>query len=286
MVRRHGFTLIELLVVIAIIAILIGLLLPAVQKVREAAARATCSNNLKQIGVALHNYESALGQMPPAMNMTSALYGLGCHVDLLPYIEQQALYARFDKKVGYHLAPNWAAGATPVKTYLCPSNPQAELVSCCSGRTNGASEPEDLYITNYSPLVDSAGWMSGGWPKTDANGMLGNAKPKITTISDGTSNTIAFIEVIGKGPGTNAGYFWSTWTGIDAHNGINYPWRLNPRLSQSIWGSNDGPASYHTGGVNALLGDGSVRFFADSTPVGTLQDLTTRSGGETTQLPN
>jgi prepilin-type N-terminal cleavage/methylation domain-containing protein/prepilin-type processing-associated H-X9-DG protein len=143
--RRSGFTLIELLVVIAIIAVLIGLLLPAVQKVREAASRITCSNNLKQLGLAIHNYNSTYGKLPAAYSLLSApdldpnamfagrRVGLSLHANLLPYIEQDNIYRQLNPNVsefdtvnippnGPHSGPN-TTYATVVKTYLCPSNP-------------------------------------------------------------------------------------------------------------------------------------------------------------------
>jgi len=297
---RHGFTLIELLVVIAIIAVLIGLLLPAVQKVRDAAARTECQNNLKQLGLAVHNYENTYKGFPYDMDMRPTLYGLGIFTYLLPYVEQGNLYQQFNFNVDfddvtkttrpakgpwYYITPNFQAGAVPVKTYLCPSNPQREMVSCCSGRQNGANPLEDLYITNYSPLHQTTYWLTGsiygaGWPTTNGDGINGILNPSIGAIRDGTSNTIFFTETIGRGPGTYNGLFWSTWTSLDTHNGINYPWRMNPPLSHDAWGSNNGPASYHTNGVNCAFADGSVHFLSDATPVLLLQQLTTRAGGE------
>jgi prepilin-type N-terminal cleavage/methylation domain-containing protein/prepilin-type processing-associated H-X9-DG protein len=297
---RHGFTLIELLVVIAIIAVLIGLLLPAVQKVREAAARMSCQNNLKQIALAAHNYENNYKQFPYDMDMRPTLYGLGIFTYLLPYLEQDNLYKQFNFSVSfddvtgktrtppgpwYYINPNFKAGATPVKAYLCPSNPQLELVSCCSGRQNGANPLEDLYITHYSPLHSTTYWLTGstygeGWPTTNGDGTFGTLTPTIGGLTDGTSNTLFFTETVGRGPGTFNGLFWSTWTSLDTHNGINYPFRMTPRLTHDAWGSNNGPASYHTGGVNMTLADGSVHFLSDSTSVLVLQQLTTRAGGE------
>jgi prepilin-type N-terminal cleavage/methylation domain-containing protein/prepilin-type processing-associated H-X9-DG protein len=297
--RSRAFTLVELLVVIAIIAILIGLLLPAVQKVREAAARMSCANNLKQIALAAHNYELNYKQFPYDMLMNPNIYGLGIFTLLLPYIEQGNLYNQFDFSVAvdnlpngvlgptlpspgpwYYVNPNFRAGATLVKAYLCPSNPQVELVTCCTGRRNGATELEDLFITHYAPLHSSTFWHSNGWPTTNGDGTFGTLTPTFSGISDGTSNTFFFTENVGRGPGTFHGLFWSTWAALDTHNGINYPWRLNPPLSHHPLGPDNGPASYHPGGTNMTFADGSVHFISESTSVLVLQQMTTRAGGE------
>ncbi len=201
---RLGFTLIELLVVIAIIAILIGLLLPAVQKVRDAAARMSCSNNLKQLGLALHNYESANGRLPGMAAATGAngnSFGWSVHAQLLPYIEQENLGRQIDPTqplfVGTFPTPTFqlnplfqATAATPVKTFLCPGDGQNPLITTNSGGGTHAA-------TNYVVcLGDGQGGPGGGTPngydtRFQTNGMFHYGPGyRITEVSDGTSNTL------------------------------------------------------------------------------------------------
>ncbi|HYH66786.1 MAG TPA: DUF1559 domain-containing protein, partial [Urbifossiella sp.] len=146
--RRGAFTLIELLVVIAIIAILIGLLLPAVQKVREAAARAKCSNNLKQVALACHGFHDVNGSLPrgaeenvyPQPNPTggtTTFIGTSWLVYILPYMEQQALFTKYDFTIGYSTANNALVGMTPPSTYHCPSGPPPSQYTDPNGTATG-----------------------------------------------------------------------------------------------------------------------------------------------------
>jgi prepilin-type N-terminal cleavage/methylation domain-containing protein/prepilin-type processing-associated H-X9-DG protein len=224
---RHGFTLIELLVVIAIIAVLIALLLPAVQKVREAANRSRCQNNLKQMGLALHNHHDSLGTLPPGGSGPSAAEPnrpeFAMHIFLLPYIEQSALYQSFTLTQGYTAftdptVQNKRLGLTKVPTYLCPSAP-VETTTRALSDTNetfpvplGSPNRVRHFTTNYFGVMGPKGpspdgtdyaWQQlgssqGGFAQT---GVLGhNTRFKFADISDGTSQTLAQGEISAMAP--------------------------------------------------------------------------------------
>lgn len=293
--RRDGFTLIELLVVIAIIAILIGLLLPAVQKVREAAARMSCSNNLKQIGLGLHNYESTFGKLPPGYTSGTATVdgdnlgpGWGWATYLLPYIEQENLYRQINLNLDIMHSSHTVVRTTLLRTYRCPSDsPIADRFNVPSAT---GTQLGQLAFANY---VGCGGtYEVSGFPDTNTGVAHRNKSYSLVDIKDGTSNTMFVTERQSKlSPMT-------TWVGA-VTGGINPP--LNPALEEEAaqtyilmqtgeldeartpnnpFAHVEDASSRHTGGVNAVFGDGSVRFIRNTIAPVTWVGIGTRNGGE------
>jgi len=316
---RRGFTLIELLVVIAIIAVLIGLLVPAVQKVRDAANRMKCQNNLKQIGLALHNYETTLGHFPPQGDYSQAggtVYWSAL-ARLLPFLEQENLQKLIDFSRPINQQPEVAK--VRVATYLCPSE------------INDKQRPDGPTFIHY-PLNYAAN--AGLWhifqpPTGRGTGVfLVNQTTRMADLLDGSSNTLGFAEVKaftpylrdGGNPSGNVpvptapnqiapfgGEFKSDsghteWVDARIHqtgftttftpntlvphsvNGVNYDIDFNSmREGRSVTlptYASVTSRSYHTGGVNVLLMDGSVRFMTNGVSLVSWRSLGTRAGGE------
>jgi prepilin-type N-terminal cleavage/methylation domain-containing protein/prepilin-type processing-associated H-X9-DG protein len=371
--HRLGFTLIELLVVIAIIAILIGLLLPAVQKIREAANRMKCSNNLKQIGLAVHNYHDTMGFLPSAGSADgrplsggpwpNSGEGTNWLVHIMPYIEQGNIYNKltFTGDSGWTNVPGSATSSavnnvnivagTVVSIFRCPSDPRTPLLG------NGSNVPGGIQVMrpSYVAIAGAINCIDGGSPcafqesrnttsgwspefgRTAWGGAIvpGFSNVTLSTITDGTSNTALASERAGKmywqdtptSPRTPAGdgelgdggicnglirgqdggqrdelgnlrpmQNWSdnraqhfttvrykpnlkTWVRNVADTGVysaSHSWKCE--------GANVPLTSEHSGGVNVLLGDGSVRFIRDSIDILTLARLATRDDGQVLQL--
>jgi prepilin-type N-terminal cleavage/methylation domain-containing protein/prepilin-type processing-associated H-X9-DG protein len=304
--QRKAFTLIELLVVIAILAVLIGLLLPAVQKVRQAAARAQCQNNLKQIALAAHVFESNFHRFPPATNFlpthsAQQIHGwadppegetknLSLPILLMPYLEQENLRSQLYEGQNPHninCGPDRNyIGATVVPTLVCPAD-------------NLPSPPVCVYATgNLRMAMTSYAGISG----TNANGpahtsgvrvdgiFFINSSTRIGDITDGTSQTLFFSEryheksmIDGTGSAACIGaWAWVNELSMEDHT-LNTSWS-DPQSHQTIAhpGTSDlfRIGSAHTGGANVSFADGSVRFLANTTPLNVLQSLSTMAKGD------
>ena len=308
--HRGAFTLIELLVVIAIIAILIGLLLPAVQKVREAAARAKCQNNLKQIGIALHSYHDAIGGLPKAGKLSNEL---SWHVYILPYTEQNSLYQQFNFAAGaFNAAPNNSGpmknelAFNKVAIYLCPTSSLDRMATTAPHNVNTPEliNNQPPYTTHYYGVMGPRGTnpatgtayttiATSGHGDFSSHGIFTRdtvspnpiTGPEIghrfTDITDGTSNTLMVGEISWVNNVTGTRY--RSWVrGCDTApvcagsrnvvNSINSP---------SIANFNDiAFGSMHPGGANFMMGDGTVRFVRDSINLNTYRAMSSRNGGE------
>jgi prepilin-type N-terminal cleavage/methylation domain-containing protein len=287
---RRGFTLIELLVVMAIIALLIGLLLPAVQKVREAAARSTCGNNLKQIGLAIHMYHDQRKRIPPSR--LSDLHATWC-VLILPYIEQTALYNQWSMNDTYYDQSD-AARLGDVPLYYCPSRRSSGQVSV-SGDQN-----DD--IGGLGPFVPGALGDYGACTGTDNNdggesfwpGAINGAfragydqlrrplaKVTFASVTDGLSNTIfvgekhAQLGNFGAGPLDCSIYNGDYWMCSTRSAGPNYPLAQSPDIRAIVFGS------AHDGLCQFVMGDGSVRPIQVSVPPSVLALLANIADGQT-----
>ena len=316
--RRAGFTLIELLVVIAIIAILIGLVLPGAQKVREAAARIKCANNLKQWGLALHNHENVMGFLPSAGDFPVSVWS--AHARLLPFVEQENLQRLIDFSLPYSQQPLVTQSRLPIG--LCPSevNDRARPPAAPAGATH--------YPISYA--INQGTWFVY-FPATAASGdgAFGvGRRGRFGDFLDGTSNTLGMAEVkayqpfLGSGANPTRLGVWppnspaeviayggrlklaghTEWVDFKVHEtGFTATFPPNTKVSfpdgssthdVDFISSPEGrfatvptyaavtSRSYHTGGVNALFMDGSVRFIQDSITMPNWRAMATRAGGE------
>lgn len=287
---RRGFTLIELLVVIAVIAILIGLLLPAVQQAREAARRTQCKNNLKQLGLALHNYHDTHLVFPPgSLRGTGLAWGFVTHT--LPYFEQTSVYNTIDfsqTDCAVFLIAQQATGRSDAASVLlpiltCPSDPLGgtQLLSGPNGPSPNTYDTGKLYPSNYIGVAgskESAAWCPYAGI-ADGDGMLyTSSRVRIADITDGTSNTFLLGE---RGIEEGLDWGWPICGGTECEQYISAERGLTPadnppntpNIERRFW-------SWHVGGDHFLMSDGAVRFLSTSIDYRTFLSLSTRSGGE------
>ena len=292
---RRGFTLIELLVVIAIIAALIGLLLPAVQKVREAANRASCANNLKQLGLALHNYHLTHQKFPPGRADAGVTLPVnhGWAPFILPFIEQQPLanLYRWDLRLSDPL--NQPVVSAPLKVFQCPSAEPDRFMTYYPFDYGGRAACGDYAPTWYidpdflSVLVDRR-WIDR--PADPRGVLVPNQMTRLSDIMDGTANTLLLTEDAGRPrrwrmgrPGPDQTVDGGPWAGF--HTGIMLagidpitetrpgPCALNCSNEREVY-------SFHQGGANAVFADGSVHFLNEGMNISVMARLFTRAGGE------
>jgi prepilin-type N-terminal cleavage/methylation domain-containing protein/prepilin-type processing-associated H-X9-DG protein len=310
-IPRRGFTLIEILIVISIIAILIGLLLPAVQKVRAAAARTQCANNLKQIGLAGHLYHDTNGKFPPGavgpLNPSFPQYSLlkhhGLGTYLLPNLEQESLYRHYSWDDSWFDLPNQPVVNAQLKVWQCPS---AEANRSQEGSLTTVTPPPSEPFTGTAACGDYAGMSvvdsglaragvidSPGGPLDDRGHFEGVFPPNRTRglgdILDGSSNTILIAECAGRpvlwragkpvpnkwlsgGPWASRGLLWGRGSNSDGTAPFG-TCAVNCTNDREVYG-------FHPGGANVVLADGSVRFMKASINIRIFAALVTRGGGE------
>lgn len=287
--QPRGFTLIELLVVIAIIAILIALLLPAVQQAREAARRTQCRNNLKQVGLAIHNYHDAFKVMPPGwIGVTSGAFdiygknGWGWATHILPQIEQNNLYNSLNFSAGITGSGMGSALVTNIPTYRCPSDVSPEKWSLTD---TVSTVSYDLAISNYVGVFgildidDCLGSPSS--PCLGAGAFFQNSKISFRDFTDGLSNSLMVGERKTWEQHTPDPWY-ATWSGV-IPNGDEALERIlgtTDHTPNSPSNHLDDFSSHHSGGAFFVLGDGSVRFIGTNINLSVYQAAATRAGGE------
>ncbi len=342
--RRRAFTLIEVLVTIAIISLLIGLLLPAVQSAREAARRAQCTNNLKQLGLALQTYHDAFGSLPPGRiksydprysgpkpPCTSTIVDKSLEVFALGFVEQTTLYNAINQSLAIIGGENSTVHSIAISTFACASDPMsgwARVLNLGALTRYGVPDPAYMVFTSYAGSIGSLPVLAQPLPSTNCvvpgaliaqcNGVFNDLSPiRFASVSDGLSNTIFMAEkattvlqeltaVNPQYPAQHGWYITGNWG--DTLITTLYPPNACDKVAlgaMTAW--TNSASSMHPGGLNVLMGDGSVRFIKDSIqswpfdpitgnpagsaqnsqgawinlpPSGVWQALSTRAGGE------
>ena len=281
--KRRGFTLIELLVVIAIIAVLIGLLLPAVQKVREAANRMNCSNNLKQIGLALHGYHDAYQRLPFAAGGQL----MSVFTAILPHVEQDPIARRYDPSRRPSDPPNREIVSQPLKVYLCPSMPVPRVPPAATNYSSYGACAGSVYA-----WADTAPAVYGAFDGIIFRQTPANPSPiRLMDITDGTASTFLVGEMSynlydpATGTRDNGNAAWPMGYPSCSFGTTYVP--MNTKVivptSDPVWREKTGTAAFrsdHAGGCNFVFADGSVRFVRDGIDRATYRALSTRAKGE------
>jgi prepilin-type N-terminal cleavage/methylation domain-containing protein len=293
-VRRCGFTLLELLVVIAIIAVLIGLLLPAIQVVREAASRSRCLNNLKQQGLALHGYHDVNGKLPPGgmyrERMTGNPAGVenGLYPFLLPYLDQDVLFRRYRFDVSYYDPANQPVVSVSLRVLECPAAPPGRVETAAENDAwpAGASGAcADYGPIRINPILVNRGWLSTAEYQEclPLNGAV-----RLTDIVDGTSQTIALAESAGRPQHWEMGQHLAdsvipggAWASlgneVSVRGGVTRP---DQDVPCAINCTNSEVYSFHRQGAHVLFADGAARLLRSDVDLRVLAKLITRAGGE------
>lgn len=296
---RRGFTLIELLVVIAIIAILVAILLPAVQQAREAARRSQCKNNLKQIGLAMHNYLDIHNTLPPGWIMVEngvpepheGENGAGWATQLLPQLEEQNLWEQFDSNVGIHEPENDAFRLTTLEKFRCPSDPSPErwtIFEEDDPTVALADLPTSNYVGVYGTEEFPGHSHGGGAPVHSGDEGVGdgalylNSVTRMRDFIDGPSNTLLVGERKTNTSDDADPHWHSTWVGVvpDGEESLARVLGIADHTPNHPDAHFDDFSSQHTGGVNFVMGDGAVRFIGESIDHDLYQGLMTLQGNE------